>query len=172
MDGMRIVLAEIDPARNIPVRFKGMDYIRAGSVTRPLREEPERERALRRLFDHTPFVKRVINGSMSAETVLGLLDSRAYFRLLKLSVEHPPPAAAGSLAFDGLLQQTVTNDWSITNLGAILLAEDLRDFRHLHRKAVRVIQYPGKSSIETTREREFNRGYLVGFEQLMDYIDT
>ena len=174
MDGMRIVLAEIDPARNIPVRFRGMDYIRVGSVTRPLRDAPERERALWRLFDRTPFEKRVINGSggMSAENALGLLDSRAYFRLLKLPVEQPPLAAAGSLAFDGLLQQTVTNDWSITNLGAILLAEDLRDFPHLQRKAVRVIHYPGKSRIETTRERRFNRGYLVGFEQLMDYIDT
>lgn len=172
MDGMRIVLAEIDPARNIPVRFRGMDYIRVGSVTRPLREAPERERALWRLFDHTPFEKRIINGSMSAETVLGLLDSRAYFKLLKVPVEQPLLAAADSLAFDGLLQQTVTNDWNITNLGAILLAEDLRNFPHLQRKAVRVIQYPGKSRIETTRERVFNRGYLVGFEQLMDYIDT
>ena len=109
---------------------------------------------------------------MSAENVLGFLDSRAYFRLLNLPVEQPPMAAAGSLAYDGVLQQTVTNDWSITNLGAILLAEDLRDFPHLQRKAVRVIQYPGKSRIETTRERSFNRGYVVGFEELIGYIDT
>ena len=172
MDGMRIVLAEIDPARNIPVRFRGMDFIRVGSVTRPLREAPERERALWRLFDHVPFEKRVINGSMSAENALGLLDSRAYFKLLKLPVEQPTLAAAGSLAFDGLLRQTVTNDWNITNLGAILLAEDLRDFPHLQRKSVRVIQYPGKSRMETTREHEFSSGYANGFERIIDYVDA
>ena len=66
VDGVRTVLAEIERARSVPVRFEGMDYIRVGSVTRPLRQAPERERALWQAFDQTPFEKRTINGSMDA----------------------------------------------------------------------------------------------------------
>ena len=172
MDGVRIVLVEIDPARNIPVRFRGLDYIRVGSVTRPLRNVPERERALWRLFDRTPYEKRATYDSLSAEQALGFLDWPAYFRLLKLPVAQQPLAAAGSLGFDGILEQTAGDSWSITNFGALLLAEYLSDFPHLERKAVRVIQYPGKSRIETTRERVFDRGYVAGFEELIDYVDT
>ena len=172
MDGMRIVLLEIDPARNIPVRFRGLDYIRVGSVTKPLRDVPERERALWRLFDRTPYEKRATYESLSAEEALGFLDWPAYFRLLKLPVAQHPSAAAGALAFEGILEQTGGDSWSITNFGALLLAEYLSDFPHLERKAVRVIQYSDKSRIETTRERVFDRGYVAGFEELIDYVDT
>ena len=172
MDGTRIVLLEIDPARNIPVRFRGLDYIRVGSVTRPLRDVPERERALWRLFDRTPFEKRSTYDSLSAEEALGFLDWPAYLRLMKLPVAQHPSATAGTLAFEGILEQTGDDIWSITNFGALLLAEYLSDFPHLGRKAVRVIQYPDKSRIETTRERVFDRGYMAGFEELIDYVDT
>ena len=149
MDGIRIVLAEIDPARNIPVRFSGLDYIRVGSVTKPLRDVPERERALWRLFNRTPFEKRSTYDSLGADEALGFLDWPAYLRLLKLPVAQHPSATAGTLAFEGILEQTGGDSWSITNFGALLLAESLSDFPHLERKAVRVIQYPDKSRIET-----------------------
>lgn len=42
--GIRIVIAEIERAANVPVRFQGLDYIRVGSVTRPLRDAPPRTR--------------------------------------------------------------------------------------------------------------------------------
>ena len=172
VDGIRVVIAEIECAVNVPVRFKGLDYIRVGSVTRPLRDVPERERALWRQFDRTPYEKRATYDNLSAEQVLGFLDWPAYFRLLKLPVAQHHMAAAGSLAFEGMLEQTGADSWSITNIGALLLAEYLSDFPHLERKAVRVIQYPGKSRIETTRERVFDRGYVVGFEELIGYVDT
>lgn len=172
VDGANIVLAEIERARNIPVRFDGMDYIRVGSVTRPLRQAPERERALWRAFDLTPFEKRVINGSMKAADVVDTLDSRSYFKLVRMPSAQSPQMAADALCSDGMLEHSMPDDWSITNLGALLLAEDLRDFPNLRRKAVRVIQYTGKSNIEATRERAFHRGYAIGFEQLIDYIDA
>ena len=172
LHGIRVVIAEIERAANVPVRFMGLDYIRVGSVTRPLRDVPERERALWRLCDRTPYEKRASYHGLSAEQALGFLDWPAYFRLLKLPVAQHPLAAAGSLAFEGMLEQTGDDSWNITNFSALLLAEHLSDFPHLERKAVRVIQYPGKSRIETTRERLFNRGYVVGFEELIGYIDT
>ena len=172
VDDIRIVVAEIHRATSVPVRFKGVDYIRVGSITRPLRDAPERERALWRVFDRSPFETRVIHDGMSAEAALGLLDWPAYYKLLKLPVVQIPRAVAGSLRLDGMLRQDAADSWGLTNLGAILLAEDLRDFPHLQRKAVRVIQYPGKDRMETTREQVFYRGYAAGFERLIDYVDA
>ena len=51
----RIILFEIDAARSQPIRFKDKEYIRIGSSTTELREWPEKERALWRLFDRTAF---------------------------------------------------------------------------------------------------------------------
>ncbi len=172
LDGTRVVLAEIEQARSVPVRFEGMDYIRVGSVTRPLRQAPERERALWQAFDQTPFEKRAINGSMNAEKAVEALDFRSYFNLLHLPVTQNLRPAAETLLNDGMLQHTLPDNWNITNQGAILLAEDLRFFPNLRRKAVRVIQYDGKSKIEAAREQVFHRGYAVGFQQLINYIDT
>ena len=49
---------------------------------------------------------------------------------------------------DGLI---VKNDdgYSITNLGGILFAKNLHDFKSLERKIVRVVQYKGNNKLET-----------------------
>lgn len=173
VDAHRIVVAEVYAALNVPVRFQNVDYIRVGSVTKPLREAPERERVLWRFFDDSPFERRVAYSDMTASEALGLLDWPVYFRLLKLPVpQNLDLAVAGALHYDGALRQDDANRWSVINLGAILLAEDLKDFPALARKAVRVIQYPGKSRMETTREHVFESGYASGFERLIDYMDA
>ena len=172
-DGARIVLAEIERARSKPVQFDGMRHIRIGSVTRPLQQLPERERALWRAFDRTPFEQRAINGGgMDAGKAIQALDSLAYFKLLQLPAMQDPLLTAKALLADGMLESTLSGDWNITNQGAILLADDLRSFPNLQRKAVRVIQYDGKSKVVAAREQVFHRGYAVGFHSLIDYIAT
>ncbi|MXZ26973.1 MAG: transcriptional regulator [Gammaproteobacteria bacterium] len=172
VDDNRIVVAEVHAAVNVPVIFRNVDYIRVGSVTKPLREVPERERALWRIFDKTPYEGRVNLDGMEASDALGLLDWPAYFRLLKFPVPQDLALAAGTLSSDGLLRQNEANSWGVANLGALLFAEDLGNFPVLARKTVRVIQYPGKSRMETTREHVFNSGYASGFERLIDYMDA
>jgi len=173
VDGARVVLAEIERARSKPVQFDGMRHIRIGSVTRPLQQLPERERALWRAFDRTPFEQRAINGGgMDAGKAIQALDSLAYFKLLQLPAMQDPLLTAKALLADGMLESTLSGDWNITNQGAILLADDLRSFPNLQRKAVRVIQYDGKSKVVAAREQVFHRGYAVGFNPLIDYIAT
>jgi predicted HTH transcriptional regulator len=52
----------------------------------------------------------------------------------------------------------------------VLFARQLSDFKHLKRKAMRVILYKGISRIETLKEIEGNKGYASGFEGLIGYI--
>ena len=172
VDGKRVVVAEIGRATNVPVRFKGVDYVRVGSVRKPLREAPERERALWRVFDQMPFENGVVRERLDTAEVLRLLDYPAYFKLLNLPVPPDRRGIAAPLASDRLIRDSIAGGWDILNLGAILLARNLDDFPTLERKAVRVIQYPGAGRTETTREQVGKKGYAAGFEGLIDYIDA
>lgn len=166
----RIVLLEIARAARSPVRFSGQEFIRVGSYKKKLKDFPEKERALWRIFDRTPFEDGVAVERSSDDDVLRLLDYPAYFDLL----ERPLPADRRSileaLADDRLIQRSEAGGWDITNLGAILFAKRLDAFHGLRRKAVRVIQYRGNDRVETLREQEGSKGYACGFEGLVGFI--
>ena len=172
IDGKRIVVAEIGRATDVPIRFMDVDYVRVGAVKRPLKEAPERERLLWRVFDQTPFESRVVYERLSINEVLSLLDYPVYFDLLKLPLPQTPEKIGEALARDRLIRRNTAGAWDILNLGAILLARSLEDFPTLERKAVRVIQYPREGRAETTREQIGRKGYAAGFEGLIDYINT
>ena len=53
----------------------------------------------------------------------------------------------------------------------MLFAKALEDFKNLRRKAIRVIQYRGRSRIETLREQVWNKGYACDFEGLIGFIN-
>ena len=81
-DGGRVVLLEIDRASRQPVAFSGVEFIRVGGTTRKLKEFPEKERELWRMFDRVPFEDGVAAERVSGEDVLLRLDYPAYFDLL------------------------------------------------------------------------------------------
>jgi len=166
-----VVLLEIPRATRHPVRFSGQEFIRVGTYKKRLKDFPEKERALWRIFDRTPFEEGVAIENVGPDEVLRLLDYPTYFDLL----EQPLPADRGgilrALEDDQLIRRCEAGGWNITNLGAILFAKRLNDFHTLRRKAVRVIQYRGVGRTETLKEQEESKGYASGFEGLVDYIN-
>ena len=162
---------EIGRAFRHPVQFKGQEFIRVGSYKKRLKEFAEKERALWRIFDQTPFEKLVAAEEVATEDVLKLMDYSVYFDLLKIPLPEAREGILQSLSADDLIVRTDSGKWNITNLGAILLAKKLGDFHPLKRKAVRVIVYKGNSRIETIREKEGTKGYATGFEGLIGFIN-
>ncbi|MEH6467003.1 MAG: ATP-binding protein, partial [Porticoccus sp.] len=75
-----------------------------------------------------------------------------------------------ALCADCLIEESVNGQWNISNMGALLFAKKLSEFRHLERKAVRLILYRGDNRFNTVREFTGNKGYAAGFEGLIDYI--
>lgn len=171
VDGMPVTLLEIGRAFRHPVRFHGEEFIRIGEVKKPLREAPDRERDLWRIFDQTHFEDLIAVEHASADEVLRLLDYPAYFDLLEQPLPADRDGIIKALAEDGLIHPCGAGGWDITNLGAILFAKRLEDFRTLRRKAVRVIQYKGTGRTETLREQEGGKGYASGFAGLISYIN-
>ncbi len=58
----------------------------------------------------------------------------------------------------------------ITNFGAVASAKDLNKFDGLARKTVRLIKYEGKNKSGASKEYPGKRGYAVGFEALIIFI--
>ena len=61
--------------------------------------------------------------------------------------------------------------YNITNLGALLLARRLSQFKTVEYKAVRVLIYEGNNYTSPAHEQIGGKGYIVGFEGLIKYIE-
>lgn len=171
-DQTPVVLLEIQPASHNPVQYEGVEYFRLGSYKKKLKEFPEKERALWRVFDKTPFEQQFAASNLPADEVLRLLDYPAYFDLMGLPLPENRKGILAALCADKLIKESSADKWHITNLGAILFAKKLQQFQHLGRKAVRLVMYKGNSRIETVREIDGSKGYASGFEGLIDYLKT
>ena len=171
IDGNPVVMLEIARAARHPVRFKQQKFIRVGSYKKKLEAFPEKERALWRIFDQTPFEDGLAIDRVTADEVLQLLDYPAYFDLLELPLPDNREGILAALAADRLIRRSLAGGWDITNLGAILFAKRLDAFRTLRRKAVRVIQYRGRDRTQTLKEQEGGKGYACGFEGLIGFIN-
>ncbi len=171
VDGKPLVLLEIERAFRQPVQFKGQEFIRVGTYKKKLKDFPEKERALWRLFDTAPFESGIASEQQTDDGVLRLLDYPAYFDLLGRPLPENRAGILASLEGDTLIAPCPAGGWDITNLGALLFAKRLDDFSLLKRKAMRVIQYKGMSRAEGGREQVGTKGYACGFEGLIGYVN-
>jgi ATP-dependent DNA helicase RecG len=172
IDEVNVVLLEIERASRHPVQFKGNEFIRIGSYKKRLKDFPEKERALWRIFDQTPFESGIAAEHIPDSEVLQILDYPAYFDLLETPLPADRCGILEALQNDNLIRTCDAGGWNITNLGAMLFAKKLDDFSQLKRRAMRVIQYRGRGRDETIKEQEGKKGYANGFEELISYINN
>ncbi len=166
-DNHPVVLMEVDAAYRHPVKFKNESFFRLGSHKKKLKEFPDKERRLWRIFDNATFEKDIALQYISSEKIFDLLDYSSYFRLLEIPMPDGHSAILHSLQQERLIQKNKAGHWDITNLGAILFAKNLENFPDLKRKTLRIIQYKGKGRIETLRESLFTKGYAAGFQEFI-----
>lgn len=171
-EGKSIVLLEIPRATGKPTQFSGVEYIRVGSYRQKLKDYPDLERQLWRVFETTPFEELKTMERIDTDKVLTLLDYPAYFELLSQPLPANRDKILERLSEDGLIVRNLAGGWDITNLGAILFAKKLDTFKGLNRKAVRVILYEGKGRLKTVREQEGRLGYASGFEGLIEHLNA
>jgi ATP-dependent DNA helicase RecG len=158
-----VVLLEIPCAMGRPTQFKGVEYIRVGSYRQALKDHPQIEAQLWRVFDVTPFERIVASERVTSDDVLSLLDYPAYFELMNVPLPSDRQGILGRLADDHLIAANRANGWDVTNLGAILFAKSLEQFPSIARKAVRVIVYQGPGRLVSESEYVGQRGYAAGF---------
>jgi len=108
---------------------------------------------------------------LEPDEVLKLLDLDPVAKLL----ERPLPQDKTAL-MRWLVEENMAipdgNGYYITNLGGIAAARDLNQFSSLARKRIRLIRYKGTNKINTIDEKMGNKGYAVGFEALIAYLNS
>jgi predicted HTH transcriptional regulator len=172
VDSKNVVILEIGAAFRHPVQFKNTEFIRIGSYKKKLKDFPEKERELWRVFDKTPFEREIAADNIRPDEVLQYLDYPAYFDLLKLPLPEFRDGILSALESDEMIQKGIFGKWNITNIGAILFAKKLSDFKNLKRKAVRIIFYKGENKVETLKEQVGTKGYASGFEGLIEFVSN
>lgn len=165
----RVLVFHVPPRPlGMPLHLDGVYLMRTGERLVPMTADK-----LRRIFDEgkADFLSQIVRSGLSADEVVSLLDTQGYFDLIKL----PYPAERGAVlerfASEKLIQVR-EGLYEITNLGALLFAKDLDDFDGLARKAPRVIVYSGKSKLATRSDQFIPKGYAVGFETLIRYVNA
>jgi predicted HTH transcriptional regulator len=171
-EGKPVVLLEIPRASGKPTQFSGIEYVRVGSYRQKLKDHPQLERDLWRIFETTPFEELLAMERVDAAQVLTLLDYPSYFDLLSQPLPADREKIIARLAEDQLIVKNAAGSWDITNLGAILFGKNVDAFKGLSRKAVRVIVYEGKNRLKTKREQDGRKGYASGFEGLIEFVNA
>lgn len=114
--GLSVVLLEIPRASRHPVSFSGTEYIRVGSYKKTLRDFPEKERELWRIFDQTPFEEGVTAENLDSDEVLQLLDYPSYFGLLDVPLPESRDGILTALDSEKLICRCEAGGWNVTNL--------------------------------------------------------
>ncbi len=164
-----ISLYHIPAAKNRPVSFQKTAYIRINSITRKLSDFPDKEAKIWK-GEALPFEKEIAMDNLMAADITRLLSTNTYFDLMKIPYPTSQDAVIEKFIEEGLILRT--KGFAVTKLGALLFAKQLNDFESVNRKAVRAIVYKGKSKVETEREQTGGKGYALGFEGLVDWINS
>ena len=150
----------------IPGRPKGTAYHYDGAYLMRSGEElvPMSEDQLRRIFaeGQPDWLEFAALQDVSAQDVVQLLDTQAFFDLLHLPYPTDQAGVLSRLLDERLITRSATG-FHILNIGAILLAKNLRSFPRIGRKAARVIVYAGESKLQTLSDLTGEKGYAVGF---------
>lgn len=171
LNNQHIVVFIIDSAGNTPVKFKGTAWIRVGSYKKKLSDHPEIERKIWQNTYNRSFETNLALTGISANEVLNVIDYPAVFKLLKIQLPDNKSGILEKLAEEKVINKRAAS-YDVTNLGAILFASNLKHFSLLSRKAIRVIFYKDNSRINAVKEQAGEKGYAIGFKNLIDYISS
>lgn len=172
MNNKKVVVLIIYKATGQTATFKRFDYIRVGSYTKKLNEYPQMQAQLWDKLRNNRFEEQYAKQDLTAEEAVQFLDFSIYFDIKK---EPIPTNITGLIHYmleECILSKQDNGLYAITNLGAILFAKRLSDFPRLERKAVRVVQYEGSNKLNMLREDVGSKGYAIGFDGLLKYIEA
>lgn len=170
-EGHSLLFVYIPEQNDKPVHLRGKDiyasyYRSAGQTVKMSRNQVK---ALIATSLGITFEQQIAKDGLTKEEVLKLLNYRALYRLLDKNIPQSIDAIIERLNHYNLCGNT-GNNWYITNLGAILFANEFRDFPNMVGHEVIVRKYVGTNNRQQEFEQHGVYGYAVGFEGLVNFI--
>lgn len=137
---------------------------------RSLREFPEHQRSLWLATGRRRFESAIARPHLTPREVVETLNTDSYYKLSR----SPKPNNLDEQLRNFVEAEFIKDDWEggydLTNLGAIMFANDITTFPSTIAKTVRVIRYGGNDKRSAESEMEWKEGYAVGFSLLMKSI--
>jgi len=163
----RVIVFHIPPRpRGTAYHYDGKYLMRSGEELVAMSED-----RLRAIFaEGRPDWLEEPSAELSAQDVIELLDTQAYFELRKLPYPTSQAGVMERLKHDRLIEPIAAGRFAIKRITALLLAKHLSDFSDVSRKAARVVVYTGNSKVDTRLERSGGRGYASGFRGLVRFV--
>ncbi len=172
--GKLLVLLEIPAAIGTPVEFNKTAYVRIGSATPRLSDFPEHFQKLINNLHPYNWERAIAKSFLTNDDIIRLLDYTSYFKLTNKPLPNDKNGILEHLEVDNLIKKDVGKYWNITNLGAILFAENLDDFDiSVARKGIRFVSYDGNNKSSTIKHRlDAKHGYARAFESVISFINN
>lgn len=172
--GFNLVILTIPATTTCPAEFEQTAYIRIGSATPKLSDNPAKLGSLWTKIQSYVWESSIAIAFQTSDEILEKLDYVSYFDLTKQPLPDNRKGILEKLQADAIISVDIGEHWNITNLGAILFAKSLKKFSpSIARKAIRFIQYNGNNrSAKVVNRQEGDKGYASGYEGLLQYIDV
>lgn len=165
-DGRVVVFHVPSRPRGTAYQYKGSYWTRMGGSLTPMSEDQ-----LRAIFDEgkPDWLEQPALEKITAAEVVELLDTQGFFELINLQYPDNRDGVLNRLTHEKLVEKT-GDGYTIPRMCAILLGKRLKKFPlELARKAPRVVVYSGASKIETKLDWPLDKGYAVGFQELVKF---
>lgn len=163
----RVLVFHIPPRpRGTAYHYKGTYLMRSGQQLVPMTEDQ-----LRGIFTEgkPDWLEEHSKTRVEAQQVVELLDTQAFFELLRLPYPKERNGVIDRLRGEHLIDEQ-GGTYAIRRVGALLLAKRLGEFPDLARKVPRVVVYTGTSKLETRLDQTGTMGYAVGFQGLVRFV--
>jgi len=154
-----------------PVYLRGRDlfncYCRSAGQT--IKMSQNQVKSLIARSQGIKFEEQLALEGQKVTDIFKLINYRKLFELLDKTVPKSSESILKSLEEYNLCTHS-NNQWNITNLGAILFANDIENFPGLKERSVIVRKYAGANNLNLVFEQIGKYGYAVGFEGLVDFL--
>ncbi len=169
--GQHLLFIRIPESFQKPIQIKGKSieesFVRSGGQTRRMSRQEIGQAILNSRSSRYEELDAFISEDPSE--ILAKLDYSALYALQKKSVPSNERLLIEDLRNQKIIKQE-GKKLAITNLGVLVCAKNVADFRGHERRGVRVVFYKGTSRIEAEREIPGKKGYAIGFGNLVQII--
>ena len=170
-EGHSLLFIFIPEQNEKPVCLRGKDiyssYYRSAGQT--VKMSKNQVRAMIAASQGITYERQVALDGLSADDVLRFLNYKSLYQILDKNVPTTTSNIISRLNDYHLCEQE-GKKWNITNMGAILFANNLADFPNMKGREVIVRKYVGTNNRQQSFEQHGTYGYAVGFEGLVDFI--
>ena len=170
--GLKFVVLVVVAANGQPVYFDNAAYIREGSSTTRLVTGSAKEAELWRRLQTEDFESLPAEKDVAVGEIFELLDLDAYYGLLRTRRPGNIDETVNDLCRQELLSIQDNGRYTVTNLGALLVARRLGDFPGLRKRTLRVVRFEGDANFDILDDTFFDSGYALAFPQAEQFVSA